>query len=206
MDDGFYQAFLEGDHKILGKKLKPFSLWHQFLLSALESPVAGDVTKMRLEDIAILVRICSTNFPNSPIIKPSLFDAIRLFFIGRKEKRISKVAKSLNEYLSSNTSTPQFWTKKDGDSKTQTAPAVLSVVSFLISKGFDEATAWNMSAGRAKWYEACITDRLGGDVEFCYDGDTEQVAENMSEAELYEQAVQAVGEKEAKIWLESRNK
>ena len=196
MDDGFYQAFLSGDSKIAGRKLKPFSLWHQFLLSALESPVVGDLDRIKTEDILISIRICQTDFPNSPIVKLTILDAIRLFFINRKPERVADIALKFGNYLKENTSSPEFWERTDGDYKPFTAPACLSSVGLLISKGFSEEEAWNMPIGKSKWYEATFSERSGGDLKFCYEGDKENTLENMTKEEHRASIIEALGEEE----------
>jgi hypothetical protein len=63
MNAAINQAALRQPFKVLGRKLKPFSLWHQQLLEMLESGFAiGSESKPSYEDLIVSVFFCSHDY------------------------------------------------------------------------------------------------------------------------------------------------
>lgn len=208
MDDNFYAAFLEGDCKVLNKTLQPFSMWHLFLLEALESPLISG-GKVAPWDVLLALEIFQTQFPNEPRTKATLKDSFTVWRLTRNEKRLQAVTEELVDYIKRNTSAPKFWqsenTRKGGG---RTSPEVLQTVTLLISKGWDEYKAWDLSYGRAKWYEAVYIEETAGDkVSFLYEWQLEEEEDTlaaMTEEEIYEQAIKDLGQKGADAWFARR--
>ena len=127
VDDNFAQAWLSNNHKAFGYKLKPFSLWHKFLLGVSDSPILKDGdTEVTIPEIIQACRICTVSYPRSP--SKGLLDSIRLFFRIRP-KKVSLESSKFTTYLSDFCSGPEFWDKEEGKSSKGGAPDTLSAAN-----------------------------------------------------------------------------
>ncbi len=78
----FFKAFIDGsdssewsDVRILGKRLRKFSLWHCLLLRAAESPLVGK-GEVGMRDLQNAIAICRLKFGQSKIRRPRLTPVI----------------------------------------------------------------------------------------------------------------------------------
>lgn len=207
MDDRYYRAFLEGDHEALGETLKPFSLWHNFLLQALESPfLTGE--RVEVEHVVQACEIFKTSFPNEPNLRYSLKQWFKVRSLKKNMAKLEAETKKIAKYIEANSSFPRFWqNQKTEKQQGLTSPETLAVVISLIQLGFEEGKAWDMSLARARWYEAAAMERQTTELKFFYEDDLVDAPEDLtqkSEEELYEIAVRELGERDAKKWLERR--
>lgn len=153
MQDSLIEAFFNADHKVLGRKLKPLTLRHCFMLSVAKNPIlTGEVPTW--EDLIQAVEICSrdSNYflkGKSPSkLRRYLWD-IRLACYNNRLKQFSLFSAYLKDYFSP----PVYWSS--GDSKPNKVNWIISNVSLLVkmySMPFEEA--WNMTVGEASWWIA----------------------------------------------------
>ena len=109
-DDRFAEAFLHaGCHRILGKKLKPFSFWHKLQLEWINS-------KMLLGggepwDLWLAVQICQSEYPTPAKLPPSkLSSAWQLWWnIRNCRTKWGKEQEAFQQYLSDYYSPPKLW-------------------------------------------------------------------------------------------------
>ncbi len=53
-----------GGHRVLGKRLRPFSLWHELVLEHLQSPFLHKNRPLLPEDLCTAVAVCGSAFPH----------------------------------------------------------------------------------------------------------------------------------------------
>ena len=206
MDDRFYNAFFEGDHKVLGVTLKPFSLWHQCILEAIDSPLVNG-KKVMPEDVLLAIEVFKISYPNQPRFNLSPSRVIRLLRSRVNKKYTEKLVDRVSTFIKANTSLPRF---RASESQNMggglTAPPVMQTVVSLIKYGWSEQEAWNMSVGRARWYEAAMMERESSSIKFLYETELDafRAFMNRSDDEVYAQAVQDLGQEQADRWWKNR--
>jgi len=208
VDDSFYRAFLPAEHRVCGLKLKPYSSWHALILYAIKSSLVEGQGNTTPSDLVIACRVCQTTWPKQPSLKMRLRDWFRVKWMERYPSAFLREFESFALYLKDHTSRPQFWNVVEGGSfREVTGPVVMWTLAGLItSSTLQPKQAWNMSVGEAAWYDASIAERNGSHLRFLWDSDVENppVQDNLSEDELYEQAVEHLGSEAADRWYKAR--
>lgn len=98
IDRTFAAAYIDNNirHRIFGRRLKPFSLWHLFLLQVIESPFVSQ-SEIRLHDLKNAIAICSLNYRNSKIRRPILPVNVTITSLG---KYVTRFMEYVGDYLS----------------------------------------------------------------------------------------------------------
>ena len=153
------EAFFYNEHKILGHKLKPYCLYHHFVLDAIKSPLmtGGQVGVI---DLYIATLICKQSYPISFKVLPSpnywsiLFNSFRFGYYQARYKTSREVSK-FRSYTDDYCSRPHFWEKKDGKKSDSGVPDILTLmVALMVAFKYTEAEAWNCPLGKAIWLTA----------------------------------------------------
>lgn len=166
MDLRFIKAFTApGETCLLGYHMRPFSLKHRLALHVLESPFVTPNKPMTALDLFVAVKVCA----EKSVRKLTFMDVVRMSAIKAKPEKMDMHVKAFHEY--SNVSNwPKFW-DKNKQAYSKGTPWILSVVSSLISNGFDEESAWSLPESQAIWYHTAISMRNGNDVSLMTDED-----------------------------------
>lgn len=211
----FYGSIIDGsngsgwsDRRVLGKRLRPFCLWHRALLNCLSSPFMhnGDKT---LRDVRMAVGICRTQFGNSRITKPGLVPSLiwlrTLLWASWPRRKVQTIAgqpEPLNPMQKAIQRHSDDFLAYAGDYLQQPAysvvppesngsntriprgrpPAELDQVADLIGFGLSEERAWNCPFGLANWYRVMALKVRGVDIDFT---DAEEKRFQMSLPEGY---------------------
>jgi len=154
------EAFFFNQHKVLGKTLKPFCLYHHFVLQALKSPlmIGG---KVGIVDLYIATLICEQEYPISFKVIPSpswwsvLLNSVRFGYYTTRYKFTREITKFHN-YAKDYSSVPHFWedNKKSIKGKSGIPDVIGLMVSLMISLKYTEKEAWNCPIGKAVWLSA----------------------------------------------------
>ena len=164
VDDKFAEAWLNADHRIFGLKLKPFSGWHRFVLSSINSPLIQEESEVNAAAVYAACLICSQDYPNADV-KLGITVYLRMVLYRKKpEKVMHKFVTYINDYASY----PEFWDKEEKkSSKTNgTPPEPLATITSLMGLGFTEKESWDMPCGKASWYSAAYAQNQGADIDF----------------------------------------
>ena len=165
LDLKFAESVLNLNHRVLGKRLKPFSLWHALLLEATRSPIWAGHGPITLPDLHAAVAICSNEWPKFNL-KAGFFTILRNSCIS--DDRLQFEGKKLIAYFNDYNSVPMLWTedKKDFKEKPRCPlPLSLDLVAWLVRHGFGEARSWNMPIGLAHWYYIACARQRGGEID-----------------------------------------
>ena len=157
----FYEAFINCQHKVLGKRLKPFCLKHCLYLEAIESPFMrvanGEETEISRKDLELAVLICSSrgdilenlskaNYPQNWLMNFHSFKRNCTRFLG---------------YLSDFLTIPEMWDSGSGK-HTLNSPWILSKATLLLQKtNLTREEIWNMPLGELFWYMASMAELEG---------------------------------------------
>lgn len=163
-DERFAQAFLNlSSHRVLGKVLRPFSLWHKLQLEYANSPVltGGEV---RVPDLCHAVAVCRTSYPE---IARSAVPArgIRrfLWMLWAERVNLQREKEAFDAYAEDYCSLPKIEAFKKGE-KTPDMDDCLSDVSlYRKMTGSPRAEPWDIPLGELYWMNAAFTRSEGAD-------------------------------------------
>ena len=163
-------------HRILGVRLRPFSLWHHFLLQACESPFIkkGNVT---LRDLKTAIGICRLRFGQSKVIRPFWPPIAPRKKLERDvAKFLSYVGDYLNrpDYVISETRSAEEKPKKRNNPPPESVQAAFEAAWGANCK---VAEAWDMPIGQAYMAQAMYYRHAGAPVDFMDDGERKFQAE-----------------------------
>lgn len=185
LDPKYAEAFVNVPHKVLGFKLRPFSLWHKFLLEFYDNPLVAGEESVSAEDVLQAIQVCRVEFPDPPK-RETIWTKIRLLlFSWDQEKESENFTNYIEDYLAF----PEFWDKEEEGGKTSGAPDTLTMAVQLFELGFSEADTWNMPLGKIYWYGAASAVLKGADIDFVTEEEKDmqrnkdQILADMAEAE-----------------------
>lgn len=189
MDDRLFNGLIGADMRLLGKKLGGLTLWHVFILHAIESPIMGGVQKpVTPHDLLVLKRVLQASKPDIPNLKPNLRDvwhAIRM----KRRPFLDKQVQAVKGWLDVELCAPKFMEKIGGKTVTKgttaTRPRLPSIaVTLAHNLNCSINEAWDMRYAEALWYEAIIAEQNGADISISYDIDFEPPPKLTDEEEL----------------------
>lgn len=162
------------DHVVLGRKLRPLSLWHATLLELIDSPLWHGKSGVTMTDLRLAVAICTGSWPAYEIPQ-----GWRLVWWSWRTRKLSlaREAAKFSAYIRDFHAPPMLW-EKDGEKpkgpQLCPLPQPLDVVAWLIRHGLGEERSWTMPIGLAHWYYVAFAKHRGADVDLVSPG--EQVA------------------------------
>lgn len=193
MDDRFYNAFLPPTIRIAGRSLKRFTIWHQFLLSAVGSPIYTGAEKFTVKDLLVAAKCCRSKYGKSITLKATLYDIWWGFLYHKLPWLFELHASRLWEWIGIQCSQPKYWRKSHGGghySGIDRSPKCLGMACSLMARaGFTREDAWNTPLGEAQWIDAQIAKLEGVGIQFLNDDDLKDEAvdiSNLTEEEAFE--------------------
>jgi hypothetical protein len=171
LDPSLAGAFIDGgvSHRLLGVRLRPFSLWHLLLLQTLDSPFLRK-GQVGLHDLRTAIGICRLRFGQSRVRRPSL----GLVLLCRKGAFHDAVCDFLS-YTGGYLYKPDYSivpSKYSTPGKVSGAPEIFRLASDVIGwSHWTEDHVWNMAPGRAQWYRSSALRAIGADVDFVSQAD-----------------------------------
>jgi hypothetical protein len=165
LDEIFGEAWVNSTHRVLGKKLLPFSLWHRFQLSLLDSPVLNGQNIQPI-DLERAVDACRLVYPDSVSIKIRLF-SFRWRLAGRN---FGIECQNFGAYMHDYFSIPKFLpsVKKYHQTEINHPPPeeirIFSAISTMT--GWTEEKIWMLPIGKAYWYAAGHWYQSGRELDF----------------------------------------
>jgi hypothetical protein len=191
-------AFIDNNvrHRVLGRRLQSFSLWHRFLLQAIDSPFLrkGEV---RFWDMREVVGICRMRYPQCKVRRPWLIPLWCFWWYGWPRVRwrnfLIRTKDRLLEYFGDYVSFPEYslWYPDPSPAQQNMQPPVRlgpvpdtfvilsGIIAFL---GCGEVEAWNTPVCKAYWYQMGYLQHKGEQIDFM-DEDERSFQEQMREAE-----------------------
>lgn len=172
-DERFVEAFAHTRHRVLGFRLRPFSLWHEFNLQLIDSPfLTGE--PIHLKDLIAAVRICRSQYRSGGCtpglgIPRDLRRRLKWWLrLWRCNLRM-EVARFEN-YLRDYASPPKLWPNQHLDAKggegDRDFDELLEAVGLIWKEtGCGEEYGWNMPKGAVHWYVSMFLKFAGEDVQ-----------------------------------------
>jgi len=123
--------------KIFGRKLKPFSLGHAYILDVYESAYVGASMESSAKELIFALWVCGHTYSDAMVRLRSGRFKWEMFCYGRRfrEKYFNEASVILSDYIDSYTTTPERWKKQNGSGSTLRVP-------------WQMATVWRLCGGR----------------------------------------------------------
>lgn len=167
-DDRFVEAFANRDHVVLGKRLDPFCLWHQFNLEVAQSKILLGAALTPF-DLWLAVRICTSPWTPGHSV-PNLAAPSKLRFIwevGRFDFK-AEVAK-FQAYYDDYNSGPKFWPnqhKEQMGAPDRDFDENLELALHLKQSGnFSWRDVWTLPLGMMRWNSVGLAKLQGNKVD-----------------------------------------
>lgn len=166
LDPVFGEAFaLLPTPRVLGWRLRPFSLWHQLLLEEIDSPfVTG--TAPTGPDLVRAVAICRCRHPYVRIDLPR---GTGLYTLAHLAGRFRQHLERFKAYAKQAHCRPEVTIHPPkgvtGDSR-GSAPEVFRLHLSVLALVHDRSAAWDCPAGQAEWYHMEAQRAKGVDVDY----------------------------------------
>lgn len=163
-DERFAEAFLHlASHRVMGRRLRPFSMWHKLQLEYANSPLltGGDVG---VADLVFAAEVCCTRFPRiavNRIPRRGLRRILWMLWAERVDLRRERDA--FEAYSEDYCSLPKIEAAKKGE-KTQDMDDCLSDVGlYRKMTGCPRGEAWDIPLGELYWMNAMFSRSEGAD-------------------------------------------
>ena len=167
LQDDYLKACIPEPFRVLGQRLKPFSLGHSFVLNRLRSPFAVAVSERvpSLGDLYFAVWVCRRKYADAikGLHDGTFVKEVKwLKFVSRfKNTEAAKVM--FMNYIVQAAKTPPVWYSKEGNSKAMTMPHLLYLKFLLMGKlGYSEVQAMDIPLGEAVWTSVAYSESEGG--------------------------------------------
>lgn len=160
MRDLWLQAAMAQPPTICGRRLLPFSIAHEYLLKALDSPyiVGGRVQRA---DVLLAVDVCSRSWAeNAARLFGAIPPAAGWRAWARRWRRLDIADRSLRRYMQDFSASPEHWDAGPGEELR--GPWEWHLVRVLMEHyGFSEASAWDCHLARARCYADIWSEAQG---------------------------------------------
>lgn len=167
------EAFVNRSYKALGLKLKPFSLWHLFLLTSGDSPFLEGRAVVSWADFRWAVAICRSTYPN--VNWPSFKELLKSLF-KCPYPNLGQELLNFNTYILDHYSAPLVWKKEEAKTtQNDILVGISQAVLALVQNGFSHEDAWNMPAGQAYWYFVFIQKSRGAEFDIVTPGEMQAI-------------------------------
>ena len=188
MDDRFFGAFLPPQAIVCGRRLRKFTLWHHFILSALDNPVAVGGESISVPQVLVAVRACRLKYGESSM-SPGVLDVLWKFRMLKRRTVFKREAKKLYQWVSDHCRAPLYWRESNGGKRSaHSGPQCLALVASLMQRGgMSREESWNTSLGEALWMDAEFARLEGVPLHFVDEADVSDeplTFDDMSEDEV----------------------
>ena len=175
MDDRFFNAFLPPTTKIAGRKLSKFTLWHYFLLSAINSPVIAG-RSFGISDLIAAAKCCTHEYGSDVDMQPTFKDVWWSYKYKKQQSKFKKHGILFYEWMNMQSMGPKFWRSVNNANTTtkklDNGPKCLAIACSLMHRaGFNCKEAWNTPLGQAQWMDAQMAKLEGVELNFMDESD-----------------------------------
>jgi hypothetical protein len=153
MNAAISQAAIKQPFKVLGRKLKPFSLWHQTILEFFESGFAvGAQYDPTYEDLILSVFFCSYDYTGGmeELESRTLRTRLKLWgwYCGNFD--VLEAMRCFKKYVEYYSASPNYWLEQNnGSSKSGTSYAQFLKVKMMQEFGMSDTEALNTAYNSA---------------------------------------------------------
>lgn len=192
--DRFFESFAHTSHRVMGRRLRKFTIYHRFWLEAMRSPlVMGGAVSM--VDLELASRVCCCGYGTvERMIEGGTggWRSLRGWWFALRCLVLSpeREAAKWEEYLRDHVCGPHthMTERMTASGKVyEDFPGVMDQVSAVIrATGWTPEVVWNLGPGEAEWYMAGVYRLRGVDMKVKTEQDEEFEAGMRAEMEAGE--------------------
>lgn len=167
-DERYIEAVIHAEkHVVLGRRLRPFSMWHRTQFEAFALPILTEPGRMMPNDLRLAVNVCRTIFPNTA--KPPATKGVRGWWnriMGLWSIHTGSFAVEMNRlqiYVADYYSTPviEFLKKGEGEQEPDVDEGLDVVANYRSVTGCPRSEPWDMPIGELYWMHVVIAKQKG---------------------------------------------
>jgi hypothetical protein len=166
LDERFAESWVNSTHRVLGLKLRPFSLWHRFQLEILESPI---LLGKQIEpfDLERACRCCQLRYPQTVSSKTNMW-SLRWRLAGRDfDLECKKFGAYLDDFFAPPKFLPSIRQAVHQPEVFHPPPEEIRIISAVIDlTKWPENKIWDMPIGQTYWYAAGQWYQDGRELDF----------------------------------------
>lgn len=164
--DSFGESFAHDEHRVMGRKLRPFCLYYRLWMRIIGSPFVHADKPVGVADLELASRLCSCAFgeaEKSLRRRPGRIErwarALWMLWPGALERE----AKKMIAYLRDTATGPDY--APGGESREEFPMEVLGVAALMMHGKFSREDAWMLPFGEGVWMRAAFDLLQGGKPE-----------------------------------------
>lgn len=165
MSEALEECVFNAPHAICGVDLRPFSIWHFWLLEFVRSPYVGacSADEGRAGDLALALQICSRP-ASSPLLETMPDFSVDPAFIAHIEQAgILESSLAFQNYLRDYVALPRCW--ETGEGRPVKSPFCLYMVAVLMRSGrMSHDAAWAVPFGYARHLVLALAEAGGNEI------------------------------------------
>lgn len=164
-DPRFSEAFANTRHRVYGKRLLPFCLWHQLVLEHAQSPVLAGAP-CTPADLLLAARICATPW-NPAFVFPDLTlpgaGSLLWHSLGRTfHGELAKFVTYMNDFASP----PKLWDSPQGATQERDVDSIIETAAYIVkATTLTWEQAWTTPVGVLSWLSVCEQKLEGGEIQ-----------------------------------------
>lgn len=183
-------------HRVLGRRLRPYSLWHKVQLEFHNSPfLAGG--PLTVADVELAVRICRTQFPVAARM-PARGRLGRLLWVFRAERvDVVEHRDAFLAFLADYDSGAKLWNTAGSGTRRDVDESIEEVTLYREYTGAVRWEPWNLPIGELYWMNILHARRAGAKVKVWTPTDEREFRKNLKvRAEIIQRLTNEILERE----------
>lgn len=167
----YFEALVNIPHKVLGKRLEPFSLLHVLWLEQLKSPLIHTSETMKTADLELAALVCSSR--TSEEILTKIREPRRLWRFRNRYRDLAQETRKFLAYQDDYCALPEF--AESGGVFHERLPSLLLQAASLIKEtGWSEQHVMTLPLGKVIWFNSAFSYLRTGETSIV--SDTERAA------------------------------
>lgn len=179
MTEELAEAVFHSRHRVLGRKLRPFTYWHAWVLDFAESPYVGHDGGFTVAEILFAVEVLSRppSVPGDNIVLPRSSGWRHSRMVKRVLREgIQNVHARLLCYFDDFKAAPTYW--RAHDSKAVKSDAILYAVANLMRNGgMSHREAWATTTGYGDHLTGALAEAGGHEIKIVTEAEREALKE-----------------------------
>lgn len=164
-----FESWVNAQHTVLGKALKPFALVHLMWLEQIGSPFVISSKEISLTDLQLAVQICSED------TNEGILAALDQGKPGSNLESLKEEVERFFSYINDFAAVPEYESRPGGNIE-RIPGHLLTAASVIRETGWSDQTVWALPFGKLYWYHSAFHFLANHDTNVVSDADREAEA------------------------------
>lgn len=148
----------------MGRRLRPFSLFHRIVLEEMNHPVITGAP-LTPEDLILAVKVLASESIEEVLTKPTFMDAIRWRLMRLYKPYYDYCVQGLSCHVKESCAWPEVLQKSNSEGDRKGVPWIANVVSIMVKHGMSLKEVLHSPEGQIIWLYVCIGISEGADTD-----------------------------------------